>query len=170
MISAVCCRAPAPPQVEIRQAWQSPRQQDHTDSGSSLLCPRWRCVCRYATPTAGLTACGLTLSDARCVPSGSRPGGPPRICILGGGFGGLYAAIRLENLLWPNNKRPQASPACLSVPASVCWPRARFGSAASSLCPSLPRPATSSSVCSFCTFCSLQLSLLPATPCLPCSC
>jgi NADH:ubiquinone reductase (non-electrogenic) len=27
--------------------------------------------------------------------------GPPRVCILGGGFGGLYTAVKLEALLWP---------------------------------------------------------------------
>ncbi|KAL6588224.1 hypothetical protein OROMI_001202 [Orobanche minor] len=31
----------------------------------------------------------------------------PRICILGGGFGGLYTALRLESLDWPDGKRPQ---------------------------------------------------------------
>ncbi|KAL3693246.1 hypothetical protein R1sor_006897 [Riccia sorocarpa] len=31
----------------------------------------------------------------------------PRICILGGGFGGLYTALRLESLLWEADKRPQ---------------------------------------------------------------
>uniref|UniRef100_A0A804UIB7 demethylphylloquinone reductase n=1 Tax=Zea mays TaxID=4577 RepID=A0A804UIB7_MAIZE len=31
----------------------------------------------------------------------------PRVCILGGGFGGLYTALRLESLVWPNDKRPQ---------------------------------------------------------------
>ncbi|PON52821.1 FAD/NAD(P)-binding domain containing protein [Parasponia andersonii] len=31
----------------------------------------------------------------------------PRICILGGGFGGLYTALRLESLVWPDDKRPQ---------------------------------------------------------------
>ncbi|PKA55468.1 NADH dehydrogenase C1, chloroplastic/mitochondrial [Apostasia shenzhenica] len=31
----------------------------------------------------------------------------PRVCILGGGFGGLYTALRLESLLWPDDKRPQ---------------------------------------------------------------
>ncbi|KAL5753475.1 hypothetical protein ACOSP7_023653 [Xanthoceras sorbifolium] len=31
----------------------------------------------------------------------------PRVCILGGGFGGLYTALRLESLVWPDNKRPQ---------------------------------------------------------------
>ncbi|CAM6090553.1 unnamed protein product [Calypogeia fissa] len=31
----------------------------------------------------------------------------PRICILGGGFGGLYTALRLESLTWAPDKRPQ---------------------------------------------------------------
>ncbi|KAI0499085.1 hypothetical protein KFK09_019986 [Dendrobium nobile] len=31
----------------------------------------------------------------------------PRICILGGGFGGLYTALRLESLLWTDDKKPQ---------------------------------------------------------------
>ncbi|CAM0913819.1 unnamed protein product [Alopecurus aequalis] len=31
----------------------------------------------------------------------------PRVCILGGGFGGLYTALRLESLVWPDNKKPQ---------------------------------------------------------------
>lgn len=31
----------------------------------------------------------------------------PRICILGGGFGGLYTALRLESLVWSDDKKPQ---------------------------------------------------------------
>ncbi|RCV20713.1 hypothetical protein SETIT_4G079100v2 [Setaria italica] len=31
----------------------------------------------------------------------------PRVCILGGGFGGLYTALRLESLVWPSGKKPQ---------------------------------------------------------------
>ncbi|ERN00956.1 alternative NAD(P)H-ubiquinone oxidoreductase C1, chloroplastic/mitochondrial isoform X1 [Amborella trichopoda] len=30
----------------------------------------------------------------------------PRICILGGGFGGLYTALRLDSLVWPLDKKP----------------------------------------------------------------
>ncbi|CAK8579026.1 unnamed protein product [Lathyrus sativus] len=30
----------------------------------------------------------------------------PRVCILGGGFGGLYTALRLESLQWPEDKKP----------------------------------------------------------------
>ncbi|KAL2504684.1 NAD(P)H dehydrogenase C1 [Abeliophyllum distichum] len=31
----------------------------------------------------------------------------PRVCILGGGFGGLYTALSLESLVWPDDKKPQ---------------------------------------------------------------
>ena len=37
--------------------------------------------------------------------TGARPA--PRVCILGGGFGGLYTAVRLDQLLWPQNTKPQ---------------------------------------------------------------
>lgn len=33
----------------------------------------------------------------------------PRVCILGGGFGGLYTAVKLENLLWPRGTRPKVT-------------------------------------------------------------
>ncbi|KAK4366352.1 hypothetical protein RND71_014232 [Anisodus tanguticus] len=31
----------------------------------------------------------------------------PRVCIVGGAFGGLYTALRLESLVWPDDKKPQ---------------------------------------------------------------
>ena len=31
----------------------------------------------------------------------------PKICILGGGFGGLYTALRLSQLPWPDQHPPQ---------------------------------------------------------------
>lgn len=33
----------------------------------------------------------------------------PRVCILGGGFGGLYTAVKLQLLMWPKGKKPQVS-------------------------------------------------------------
>eukprot|EP00803_Ostreobium_quekettii_P007009 evm.model.scf_65.16 EVM.evm.TU.scf_65.16 scf_65:121184-122824(-) len=33
----------------------------------------------------------------------------PRVCILGGGFGGLYTAIALDRLNWPEGRRPQVT-------------------------------------------------------------
>ncbi|WIA13328.1 hypothetical protein OEZ85_006911 [Tetradesmus obliquus] len=35
--------------------------------------------------------------------------GRPRVCILGGGFGGLYTAIKLELLMWPRGKKPKVT-------------------------------------------------------------
>lgn len=34
--------------------------------------------------------------------------GVPRVVIVGGGFGGLYTAVRLGSLFWPKGKTPQA--------------------------------------------------------------
>jgi len=34
---------------------------------------------------------------------------PARICILGGGFGGLYTALRLSQLPWEKSERPELS-------------------------------------------------------------
>lgn len=39
--------------------------------------------------------------------AGMGPHAGPRVCILGGGFGGLYTATRLDQLLWPQNMKPQ---------------------------------------------------------------
>ncbi|XP_075514679.1 alternative NAD(P)H-ubiquinone oxidoreductase C1, chloroplastic/mitochondrial isoform X2 [Primulina tabacum] len=42
-----------------------------------------------------------------CYYSWPDKGKRPRVCILGGGFGGLYTALRLESLDWPDGKKPQ---------------------------------------------------------------
>jgi NADH dehydrogenase FAD-containing subunit len=41
--------------------------------------------------------------------SAAPPAGGPRVCILGGGFGGLYTAVKLEALMWPPGTRPQVT-------------------------------------------------------------
>nr|CAD1826260.1 unnamed protein product [Ananas comosus var. bracteatus] len=65
--------------------------------------------------------CGVTLSrfgadrfaryasdGETSIPSFTQPDKQrPRVCILGGGFGGLYTALRLESLVWPDDKKPQ---------------------------------------------------------------
>jgi hypothetical protein len=61
-------------------------------------------------PPAGL----VFRSKGRSVCTAAAPGGAssgpnsssPRIFVLGGGFGGLYAAIRLDSLMWPRNTKP----------------------------------------------------------------
>lgn len=45
----------------------------------------------------------------------------PRVCILGGGFGGLYTALRLESLVWPDDKKPQEIIYLLSSQSVECW-------------------------------------------------
>lgn len=40
---------------------------------------------------------------------GQRAEQGPRVCILGGGFGGLYTALRLDSLLWPHGSKPQVT-------------------------------------------------------------
>ncbi|GJP78290.1 hypothetical protein CLOP_g8614 [Closterium sp. NIES-67] len=58
-------------------------------------------------PAAGGRGVGMT----RCEGGGSMYTWPdktrPRVCILGGGFGGLYTALRLDSLLWTDEQRPQ---------------------------------------------------------------
>ncbi len=41
--------------------------------------------------------------------TGQRSMHGPRVCILGGGFGGLYTALRLDSLLWPQGSKPQVT-------------------------------------------------------------
>lgn len=56
---------------------------------------------------------------------GAADGRRPRVCILGGGFGGAYTAIKLELLMWPQGKKPQV---CERAPLSfqpqllAAWP------------------------------------------------
>lgn len=59
-----------------------------------------------------------------CATSGAADGGPGdglRVVVLGGGFGGLYAALRLNGLPWPQGKEPQVRgggvyPCCPCLP------------------------------------------------------
>ncbi|PNH02342.1 NADH dehydrogenase C1, chloroplastic/mitochondrial, partial [Tetrabaena socialis] len=41
--------------------------------------------------------------------SSTSTGPAPRVVVLGGGFGGLYAAVRLEQLMWPRGMKPQVT-------------------------------------------------------------
>lgn len=40
-------------------------------------------------------------------PAGVDDAQGPRVCVLGGGFGGLYTAVKLESLMWPKGNKPQ---------------------------------------------------------------
>jgi hypothetical protein len=45
--------------------------------------------------------------------------GDLRVVVLGGGFGGLYAALRLNALPWPQGKEPQVRVAAVLTCCSV---------------------------------------------------
>jgi hypothetical protein len=56
----------------------------------------------------GCTVCQPPAVNPKLRPSCNPPGsGPQRVVIIGGGFGGLYAAIRLTSLFWPKGTKPQ---------------------------------------------------------------
>ncbi|KAG0476307.1 hypothetical protein HPP92_013148 [Vanilla planifolia] len=75
----------------------------------SLTNPSARFFCNIASGRTGLdrfvryASDGETKQQSFTWPANQRP----RVCILGGGFGGLYTALRLESLVWPDDKKPQ---------------------------------------------------------------
>ena len=48
-------------------------------------------------------------STAAAAGASTAAGGRPRVCIVGGGFAGLYTALRLESLVWPDALRPEGT-------------------------------------------------------------
>ncbi|XP_009791312.1 alternative NAD(P)H-ubiquinone oxidoreductase C1, chloroplastic/mitochondrial-like [Nicotiana tabacum] len=76
-------------------------------SGSSKRNRSLRTVALSATAGFGSTMEAPAAADAPRLnyiwPDNKRP----RVCIVGGGFGGLYTALRLESLVWPDGKKPQ---------------------------------------------------------------
>lgn len=62
-----------------------------------------------ATASSSSTS-GGTAAFASSSPSTAPYSGPPRIVVLGGGFGGLYTALRLDSLTWPDDaKKPMVT-------------------------------------------------------------
>ena len=57
---------------------------------------------RRATTT---TTAAITDSDAAAAAAAPSYSGAPRVVVLGGGFGGLYTALRLDSLTWPDAMR-----------------------------------------------------------------
>ncbi|KAL4423108.1 hypothetical protein ABPG77_004791 [Micractinium sp. CCAP 211/92] len=53
-----------------------------------------------------LTACSAAPGAGA---AGMGEGSGPRVCILGGGFGGLYTAVKLESLIWPRGTKPRVT-------------------------------------------------------------
>jgi NADH:ubiquinone reductase (non-electrogenic) len=62
---------------------------------------------RAGGPGAVRAAASAAAADAP--PAAGAPAGAPRVCVLGGGFGGLYAAVKLEGLLWPAGTKPHVT-------------------------------------------------------------
>lgn len=54
-------------------------------------------------------ACSLATTAFSATGTGGYDGEGPRVCVLGGGFGGLYTAIKLESLIWPKGSKPQVT-------------------------------------------------------------
>ncbi|GLC41561.1 hypothetical protein PLESTB_000701900 [Pleodorina starrii] len=64
--------------------------------------PSGMAAARVATTRAMGSTTGASAS-----PSSRGGSAAPRVVVLGGGFGGLYAAIRLDQLMWPRGRKPQ---------------------------------------------------------------
>ncbi|GIL82756.1 hypothetical protein Vretimale_8316 [Volvox reticuliferus] len=63
---------------------------------------------RSSGPAArAVTTLATGASTSTFAPGAPNTGTGPRVVVLGGGFGGLYAAIRLDQLMWPRGKKPQ---------------------------------------------------------------
>jgi len=82
--------------------------RDSAAAGSRLrgrvaAAPSFRPAQRSARRTC-LSVSAATASDAADAAAGG-----PRICVLGGGFGGLYTALRLEALPWPAGGAPRVT-------------------------------------------------------------
>ena len=46
-------------------------------------------------------------SSATAAGTGRKVSRNPKVCVVGGGFGGLYTALRLSTLVWPGNSKPE---------------------------------------------------------------
>ncbi|GBF88253.1 NADH dehydrogenase [Raphidocelis subcapitata] len=74
--------------------------------GRSLHAPT-RAAAAAADGDAAAAAAGPAAGAADA--AAAAPGGSPRICVLGGGFGGLYTAVKLETLIWPKGRKPRVT-------------------------------------------------------------
>ena len=67
----------------------------------------------YLNYAGGASSSVRTMATATPNPSSSSSTSTdsqnPRVCILGGGFGGLYTAVKLEGLMWPRGTKPHAT-------------------------------------------------------------
>lgn len=76
----------------------------------------WRRVAGKSANAPHSPALG-SMSPLRAMATAAGPGPSsvgsssdgPRVCILGGGFGGLYTAVKLEGLMWPRGTKPRVT-------------------------------------------------------------
>ncbi|KAL6605966.1 hypothetical protein ACP70R_041619 [Stipagrostis hirtigluma subsp. patula] len=97
-----------------RNAWKNPILKNSWRLGGSvpiifgLPSRLFRCMASSGSGDGGFARPTSTEEAVAPFPLYSWPDKQrPRVCILGGGFGGLYTALRLESLVWPSDKKPQ---------------------------------------------------------------
>lgn len=71
----------------------------------------WQPASAAYTAARSLTTTTRAAADDAAPSAAPEPpgSGSPRVCILGGGFGGLYTAVKLESLIWPKGKKPKVT-------------------------------------------------------------
>ncbi|KAJ1258582.1 hypothetical protein BS78_10G086700 [Paspalum vaginatum] len=97
-----------------RNLWKNPISKSSWTLGAAfpnmfaLPSRLFRCMASSVSGDGGFARPTSTDEAAEPFPLYSWPDKQrPRVCILGGGFGGLYTALRLESLVWPSDKKPQ---------------------------------------------------------------
>eukprot|EP01025_Chloroclados_australasicus_P060222 TRINITY_DN770_c0_g3_i1.p1 TRINITY_DN770_c0_g3~~TRINITY_DN770_c0_g3_i1.p1 ORF type:complete len:533 (-),score=56.93 TRINITY_DN770_c0_g3_i1:358-1956(-) len=89
--------------------WRNKQLVDGYRGYRSLVCNR---KYHYVT-SAAVSETSTPMTGARDFSSGAADTPAwsgvdnPKVCILGGGFGGLYTAIKLDQMMWPRNKKPK---------------------------------------------------------------
>ncbi|CAN6202103.1 unnamed protein product [Urochloa humidicola] len=105
----------APPRspLGIRNLWKNPISKSSWTLGGvpnmfALPSRLFRCMASSGSGDGGFARPTLTDEVVAPLPLYSWPDKQrPRVCILGGGFGGLYTALRLDSLVWPSDRKPQ---------------------------------------------------------------
>lgn len=97
----------------VGMAAGSPLRAAHLSGVLSGAAAAIRCLPKRRGATAGRGAIAWVqaYSSSNGAAYGAAAGGGepagPRVCILGGGFGGLYTAVKLEGLIWPRGTKPR---------------------------------------------------------------
>ena len=73
------------------------------------MTPRQAATGLWAATTGAVYARGMVTAASSSSPSAAPAPDGPRVCILGGGFGGLYTAVKLESLFWTRGTKPRVT-------------------------------------------------------------